>query len=50
MTLLGSRLKWKLIFVRFEIVLILTQDRCTVYAKLITGLEIVLDAPDASLR
>jgi hypothetical protein len=50
MTLLGSRLKWKLILVHFEIVLILTQDKCTVYAKRITGLEIILDAPDASPR
>jgi hypothetical protein len=31
---------------RLEIVLILTQDRCTVCAKRTIGSEIVLDAPD----
>ena len=34
-----------LILVRLEIVLILTQDRCTVCAKGNTSSEIVLDAP-----
>ena len=38
------RLKWKLILVNFEIVLILTQDRCKVCAEHIIGLENVLDA------
>jgi hypothetical protein len=32
--------------VRLEIVLILTQDSCTVYAERTTGSAIVLDTPD----
>jgi hypothetical protein len=39
-----TRLKWKLDSVHLEIVLILTQDRCTVCAECTIGLEIVLDA------
>ena len=38
--------KWKLISVRLEILLILTQDRCTVCAEHTIGSEIILDAPD----
>jgi hypothetical protein len=34
--------------VDLEIVLILTQDRCTVCAERTIGLEIVLDAPDST--
>ena len=34
-----------LVSVRLEIVLILTQDRCTVCSKHTIGLEIILDAP-----
>jgi hypothetical protein len=45
-----TRLKWKLILVRFKKVLILMQDRCTVYAEHIIGSEIVLDAPDGTPR
>jgi hypothetical protein len=37
--------KWKLVTVQLEIVLILTQDRCTVGAKCTICSEIVLDAP-----
>jgi hypothetical protein len=33
-----------------EIVLILMQDRCTVCAERTIGLEIMLDAPDGTLR
>jgi hypothetical protein len=44
------RLEWKLISVCFRIVLILTQDRCTVCAECIIGSKIILDAPDASPR
>jgi hypothetical protein len=44
------RLKWKLVSVRLEIVLILTQDRCTVCAKHTIGSETVLDAPNATPR
>jgi hypothetical protein len=36
---LVTRLKWKLISVRLGIVPILTQDRCTVWAKRTIGLE-----------
>jgi len=31
-----------------EIVLIITQDRCMVYAERTRGLEMVLDTPDGS--
>ena len=44
------RLKWKLVLVHLEIVLTLTQDRCTVCAERTIGLEIVLDAPDGNPR
>jgi hypothetical protein len=50
MVLLGARPKWNLILVHLEIVLILTQHRCNVYAAHTTGLEIVLDAPDGTPR
>ena len=39
-----TRLKWKLISVRVEIVVILTQDRCLVCAEHTIGSEIILDA------
>jgi hypothetical protein len=45
-----TRLKWKLVSVPLEIVLILMQDRCIVYAERIIGSEIILDAPDGSPR
>jgi hypothetical protein len=45
-----TRLKWKLVLVHLEIVLILMQDRCTVCAERTIGLEIMLDAPDGTLR
>ena len=44
------RLKWKLDLVYLEIVLILTQDKCTVCAEHVIGYEIVLDAPDGTPR
>ena len=44
------RLKWKHLSVRLEIVLILSQDRCMVCVEHTIGLEIVLDAPDGTLR
>ena len=44
-----TRQKWKLVSVRLEIVLILTQDRCTVCAKRTIDSEIVLDAADGKL-
>ena len=39
-----------LISVNLEIVLILTQDRCTVCTEHIMGSEIVLDAPDGTAK
>jgi hypothetical protein len=45
-----TRLKWKLVLVRLEIVLILTQDRCTVCIEHTIGLEIILDGPDGIPR
>jgi hypothetical protein len=41
---------WKLDSVNLEIVLILTQDRCTICAEGITGSEIILVAPDGTPR
>jgi hypothetical protein len=36
--------------VRLEMVLILTQDSCTVCAECTTGLEIILDTTDGTPR
>ena len=44
------RLKWKVVWVHLEIVLIFAQDRCTVSAKRTIGLEIILDAPNETHR
>jgi hypothetical protein len=41
-----TRLKWKLVSVHLEIVLILTQDRHMVCAKCTIGSKIIFDAPD----
>jgi hypothetical protein len=40
-----TRLNWKLVLVHLEILIILMQDRCTVYAERSIGSEIVLDTP-----
>ena len=45
-----ASLKWKLVKVCLEIVLILTQDSCTVCTEHTIGSEIVLDAPDGTPR
>ena len=37
--------KWKLVSVCFEIVLVLAQDRCTVCAECTSGMEIILAHP-----
>jgi hypothetical protein len=42
--------KWKLVSVHLEIVLISTQDRYTVCAKRTIGLEIILDIADYKPR
>jgi hypothetical protein len=41
---------WHVVSVRLGIVLVSVQDRCTVCAKHIIGLEIILDAPDGTSR
>jgi hypothetical protein len=43
-------LRWMFDSVNLEIVLFLTQDRCTVCAEHTIGSEIVLDAPDGTTR
>jgi hypothetical protein len=43
------RLNCKLVLVHLEIVLMLTQDRCKVYAERTIGLQIVLDAPEGDV-
>jgi hypothetical protein len=45
-----TRFKWKLVSVLLEIVLILTQDVCTICAEYTIGSENVLDAPDGTPR
>jgi len=45
-----TMLKWKLVSVLLEIVLILTQDRCMLCVEHTIGLEIILDAPDGTPR
>jgi hypothetical protein len=44
------RLKWMLVSVYLEIVLFLTQDKCTVCAERTTGSIIALDTPDRTPR
>jgi hypothetical protein len=43
-----TRLKWKLVLVFLDIVLVLTQDRCTVCVEHTIGSKIILDAPDGT--
>ena len=50
MELLGDRVMWNLVSVRFETVLVLVQDSCIVCAKCTLGLEIILDTPDGTPR
>ena len=50
MVLLGARMKWKLVSVCLEIVLIFMQDRSTVCVERTIGSEIILDAPDGTPR
>ena len=45
-----TRLKWKLVFVCLEIVLILTLVRCIVCVKRSIGSKIIFDAPDGTPR
>ena len=43
-------LKWKLVLVCLEIVIILAQDRSTVYVERTIVSDIILDAPDGTTR
>jgi hypothetical protein len=45
-----KRLKWKLVLVCLEIVLILTRERCTVCDESTIGSKILLDALDGTPR
>jgi hypothetical protein len=45
-----TRLKWKIVLVCLDIVLILTQDRCTVCVERTIDTDIVLDALDETPR
>ena len=50
MVLLGDEAQVEGRFGLLDMVLILTQDRCTVYVEHTIGSEIVLDAPDGTPR
>ena len=50
MALLGTWVKGRLVSVRLEIVLVSTQDRCTVSAKHAIGSEVILGPPDGTHR
>jgi hypothetical protein len=50
MVLLGDKVKWKLVLVRLEIVLISALDRCPVCAECTTGMEIILGTTDDTPR
>jgi hypothetical protein len=50
MVLLGNEAQLDVDLVHLEILLILTQDRWTVWAKCTRGSEIILDAPDGTPR
>ena len=50
MELLGDEAQVEARWVHLEIVLILTQDRCTVCAERTIGKENILDAPDGTPR
>jgi H2-forming N5,N10-methylenetetrahydromethanopterin dehydrogenase-like enzyme len=45
-----TRLKWKLVSVRLETVLISVQDRCILCAKCTIGSEVIFDTLDDILR
>jgi hypothetical protein len=40
--------KWKLVSVHLEIVLVSAQDRCMVCAECTSGMKIILDTPDGT--
>ena len=45
-----TRFKRKLVTVQLEVVLILMQERCTVYIERTIGSEVILDTPDGTSR
>ena len=45
-----TRVKWKLVSVLSEIVLILMEDRCIVCVERTIGSKIIFDAPDGTPR
>ena len=45
-----TRIKWKIVSVLSEIVLILMEDRCTVCVERTIGSENIFDAPDGTPR
>jgi hypothetical protein len=50
MVLLGDIGQVEACFIPFGVVLILMQDRCTVYAECTMGMEIFLGTPDGTSR
>jgi hypothetical protein len=48
--LVGEWVLWNLVSVRLEIGLVSVQYRCTVCTEHTIGSEIILDAPDGTLR
>ena len=48
MVLVVDRLKWMLVLVYLDIVLIFTQDGCIVCTECTIDSEIILDAPDGT--
>jgi hypothetical protein len=49
MVFIGDEVKWKLVSVYLEIMLISTQDRCTICAECTMGMETILVTPDGTL-
>ena len=50
MAFLGYMVKWKLVSIYFEIELISTRDRCTVFTESAIGSEHILGTPDGTPR
>ena len=48
MELLSEWVMSNLVLIRLDMVFVSVQDRCTVCAKHIMGIEIILDAPDGT--
>ena len=50
MELIGEWVMSNLVLIYLDTVLVSVQDRCTVCAKHTIGSEIILDAPDGTIR